>query len=109
VKRLINKYLFLLFFGIVAISCSSNLIDSSLRSPAAIEKSCFEIANSLINNHSSVIKPSDEKFLPHFFPNISLSSVIKKRKVMRERYDKIVESIRDFDIHPDVPTNGKTK
>ncbi len=67
------------------------------------------MATALINNHDTNLKVEEGLDLPYSLPEISLNKVISTRKYLKERYAKVTESIRDFEVHPDLPVNGKTK
>lgn len=88
-------------------SCSSPEIAVSLRGPAQ-ENSCADLVASIISPKETEVL-AEEALLPQSLPELSLSKIINNRKGLREKYVKITESIRDFEIGKDVPTNGKTK
>lgn len=103
-KLAINKTAILLFLGIFAVSCATAPVEENLRQPAALEKNCFEMAASLIGSTDKA-----DPFSTSSFPNISLRKTLSERRVLKERYTKVSESIRDFEFHADLPINGKTK
>lgn len=108
-KPVKNKFLILLFFWVIAVSCSTTSVDQSARIPAAVSNNCIDIASVLINNQSIKTDSAESLNIPVSLPDISLNKVINSRKSLKDRYAKVTESIRDFELHPDLPINGKTK
>lgn len=71
--------------------------------------SCAEIASNIIRRTGN-----PEVYTPEAAPkirglDICLNKLLQKRNTLRDKYLKITESIRDFEIHPDIPIKGKTK
>lgn len=91
-------------------ACSTAPLSSSTpwREPAELTpQSCIEIASGFIRaTNVAETKPEPLKISG---PDICLSSLLHKRQNLRDKYKKITESIRDFEIHPDIPIKGKTK
>ena len=107
-KQALNKVFILILCWGLAVSCSTTPGINTIREPA-VEKNCMVIAKNLIN-HNLVNGEVDTGLdLPVSMPDYSLNKVINARKSLKDRYRKITESIRDFELHPDIPTNGKTK
>lgn len=84
-------------------SCSLTPPLAPLRTPAQ-SQSCLEMASSIISQSSAeLVRPKIKA------GDICLSSVLENRSALREKYETITESIRDFEIKSDSPIKGKTK
>lgn len=105
-----KNYLFISLIWLVAISCSSIIETRIERSPAATQN-CSTLIQSFISDSEKipVSKNIDELDLPTISSEPSLSSIINKREELQEQYTKITESIRDFELHPDLPIKGLAK
>lgn len=93
---------------LLCLSCATSTPPRPERDPAG-SQDCFEMASSLINQ-----TPSEKGFIKNIIgpiqrEEVSLSSILQKRSALNRKYVDISESIRDFEMHPDLPINGKTK
>jgi putative cardiolipin synthase len=79
------------------------------REPAEVQ-SCLELASNFFEHGESkradITPVSRVKVVGD---DINLTSVLLKHKTLREKYTKVTESIRDFEVHADIPIKGKTK
>ena len=106
-KSLVIKHIVFLVSWLLIASCSSPDIAVSLREPAQYN-SCANLVSSIIT--AKQVEVVNEESIPsQSLPELSLSKIINSRKGLREKYVKVTESIRDFHIGKDIPTNGKTK
>ncbi|MGZ3790278.1 MAG: phospholipase D-like domain-containing protein [Bacteriovorax sp.] len=77
----------------------------SYREPSSKSESCQELAADLLHGD----KTSIEKAIYEPKSEPTLIQVLRERDQLKERYSLITESIRDFEIHPDLPVNAQTK
>ena len=108
-KTTLIKFLTYLLIWVIVLSCSTIPDQALIRSPAATDLTCKEIASAIISPQKNVTATTKNLNIPFSLPDVSLNKVIKSRKSLKERYAKFTESIRDFEVHPDLPINGKTK
>nr|BDT26933.1 phospholipase D-like domain-containing protein [Bacteriovorax sp. HI3] len=106
---LVNRHILLLITWMLIASCSSHQLELSTREPAG-ENSCADLMSALIQKNTALdTSPKEAPILPGPLVDVPLTRIISKRKSLKEKYIKITESIRDFQIGKDVPVNGKTK
>lgn len=115
-KKLALLNIFVILYTISLSSCSQLSHQSSnnenIRAPAAKELHCREIIKDLISPKPLKSSPSNVEKVITFSDATEESSLVKiinMRKVLKEKYHKISESIKDFDVTPDTPIKGKTK
>lgn len=103
------QYICMILIWVTVVSCSTTSSRQVLRVPAEA-KNCIGLATDIISNNV-VIKESGEdlSILPPPLLDISLSKILHTRESLKAKYNDITESIRDFELHPDIPINGKTK
>ena len=107
-KSFINKHIVFLVSWLSLVSCSSLQIDQAFREPAA-EESCATLVASFTKAPPPAGVALDPQIIPPPLDDLSLTRIINSRKGLREKYIKVTESIRDFQLSKDVPINGKTK
>lgn len=98
------KSRFIIFLILVFLSsCSTNMTENSIdRIPAGAEaQDCLSVANRILN------KPKYE--FTGKKNGLDLTNILRKRVELNQKYETIAESIKDFELHADLPTNGKTK
>ncbi len=96
---------FILFFLISCTSLKPGMQND--RIPAAVSsKDCKGLVSEILNARD---KPETFQFLKKKTDSSSLLTVLKKRTELNKKYESITESIRDFEMHSDLPTNGKAK
>lgn len=99
-------------FLLITISCTTIApqlpIDLPSRDPAA-QNDCIEIASNIIKADQNPV--STKNFIGPLVYNKdpSLTHIIHKRMFLNKKYEEITESIKDFEVHPDLPINAKTK
>jgi putative cardiolipin synthase len=92
---------FMLLILVFLSSCSTNTSFTSIERLPAEANDCLGIANTIL--HKPKYEYAGKKSV------IDLRDVIRKRVELNQRYESITESIKDFELHADIPTNGKTK
>ncbi len=107
-KSLVFKHIYFLAIWVLIASCSSPQISEVARAPAD-DKSCANLASSLIGAKAAHDLNLDPASIPAPSPDLSLSRILQNRSELKRKYHKVTESIRDFEISKDVPINGKTK
>lgn len=105
------KKLFTTLFLLVLFSCSSvrELSFEGYRDIASEQNNCFELAQSLLETTKASDKTSNVFESPSDLPEASLSRILHNRKELKNKYAKVTESIRDFELRADAPIKGKTK
>ncbi len=78
------------------------------REPAE-DESCAGLVSAIVRESNAPRTRITDRIINFRGQDISLNSLLKKRKALRARYEKITESIRDFEIRSDAPIKGKTK
>lgn len=96
-NQLLSQIFLLLILTIT--SCASSTSTTQLRELASENQTCQEIVTDIIKN--------EVKGKNNFYP--SLLDIIKQRSTLKERYLKIAESIKEFDIAGDLPVKGQAK
>lgn len=92
-----KKYLLYTIISFSFISCAGHvplLNNEKIRDPAN-DESCLETASHIISSEE------DE--------SIDLVTILQNRKLLKEKYQQVGESIRDFKLYPDMPIEGRTK
>ncbi len=101
-----------LLTSLVFVSCStpSHLFpDSSLVSRSLSSKeNCRDLVSHFIAKPSPIKNSANSEFLKES-NSPTLMSILEGRKLLREKYEKITESIKDFQITKETPVKGKTK
>jgi putative cardiolipin synthase len=106
-----KSYLILILF--IIISCATHRTTPSQNDLPTREpnntKTCYEIAQNIITPKKSDISTATNILEQVDDEEIDLVNILKKRNDIKSRYHKITESIRDFELHSDLPINGKIK
>jgi len=103
------KSLFSILFILCFLSSCTSIapVTYSDRIPAAIApKDCKSLVNEILTAEE---KPTSFQFIKKADERFSLLKTLNKRAELSKKYEKISESIRDFELHSDLPTNGKAK
>ncbi len=104
-NRLLTTLLLLVLF-----SCSTtNQLSGESYREIASEQNCLELASSILEKKNPVAKNAPSIEIPSDLPEASLSRILSNRKELRERYEKVTESIRDFELRADSSIKGTTK
>lgn len=104
---LLNRLL-LTLFTLVLISCSTHRpLPESYREIASADN-CVDLAESILEK-ATVAQNAPTIELPSDIPEASLSRILNSRQELKNKYARVTESIRDFELNSDIPIKGKTK
>lgn len=103
-----KSYIQHLLLWSLVVSCSTPQYEIVVREPAAIE-SCATLVHSFIVKNSELKVNESIIEIPEALPELSLTKILNTRKELNQKYNQVIESIKDFKVENSGPINGQSK